>query len=421
MAVSQGTFASLSQYNYRLFAIGSLISNIGGWMAIVAQDWLVLTILTDQSSVALGLVTALQFLPVAILAPFAGALADRIDKRKLLVVTQSCSAAGTVLLFVLLAAGLVQLWHVCVLAAFAGVLMSFDNPTRHAFVSEMVPARLLPNAIGLNSASFNAARLIGPGVSGLIIGTFGVAPAIAVNAISYVGPISALLLMRTSELVTSEPAPRKRAVREGVSYVKNRPEILLVLFVVFMTSTFGMNYQLTNALMATRVFGKGAQEFGLLGSILAVGSLSAALIAARRARPRLRVLFGSLAGYAFFSTALGLAPNYVIFALLLVPVGLCALTIITTANSMIQLAAAPEYRGRVMSLYTAILLGGTPIGAPLIGWIGQAWGPRWTLLIGAIAAGLTFVAGLTFLIRHENLRVGLKPVWPPHLQVEKAS
>lgn len=421
MAVSQGTFASLSQYNYRLFAIGSLISNIGGWMAIVAQDWLVLTILTDQSSVALGLVTALQFLPVAILAPFAGALADRIDKRKLLVVTQSCSAAGTVLLFVLLAAGLVQLWHVCVLAAFAGVLMSFDNPTRHAFVSEMVPARLLPNAIGLNSASFNAARLIGPGASGLIIGTFGVAPAIAVNAISYVGPISALLLMRTSELVTSEPAPRKRAVREGVSYVKNRPEILLVLFVVFMTSTFGMNYQLTNALMATRVFGKGAQEFGLLGSILAVGSLSAALIAARRARPRLRVLFGSLAGYAFFSTALGLAPNYVIFALLLVPVGLCALTIITTANSMIQLAAAPEYRGRVMSLYTAILLGGTPIGAPLIGWIGQAWGPRWTLLIGAIAAGLTFVAGLTFLIRHENLRVGLKPVWPPHLQVEKAS
>lgn len=415
----QPMFSSLALYNYRVFAAGTLVSNIGGWMAIVAQDWLVLTELTNGSSSALGLVAGLQFLPVALLAPIAGALADRMSKRKLLLITQAAAALNALVLFLLVATGTAQLWHVFVLATLTGVTMAFDNPARQSFVSEMVPPALLPNAIGLNSASFNAARLIGPAVAGVVIAAFGVAPAIAINSVTYVAVIGALLAMRVGDLTPAPVAPRKRAVRDGIAYVRRRPDIVLVMFIVFMLGTFGMNFQLTNALMATQVFGKGAQEFGLLGSVMAIGSLSAALLAARRTRPRLRVLLGSLAGFTVFTTALALAPNYLVYAMLLVPVGLTALTALTTANSMVQLASEPEYRGRVMALYMAIFLGGTPIGAPLIGWIGDAWGARWTLLIGAVATGVTCVIAGAYLIVHDHLRVALRPSWPPKLLVEQ--
>ena len=417
MADRQPMFASLKLHNYRVFAAGALVSNIGGWMAIVAQDWLVLTELTDRSSSALGLVAGLQFLPVALLAPFAGALADQVSKRKLLIITQSIAALNALVLFTLVVTGTARLWHVFVLATITGATMAFDNPARQAFVSEMVPLTLLPNAIGLNSASFNTARLIGPALAGLIIGAFGVAPAIAVNVASFAAVIGALLVMRPDELTPAPAVPRKRAVREGIAYVRRRPDIMLVMFIVFMLGTFGMNFQLTNALMATTVFGKGAQEYGLLGSIMAVGSLSAALIAARRTRPRLRVLLGALGGFTVFTTLLALAPTYAVYAVLLVPVGLCALTVLTSANSMVQLAAGPEYRGRVMALYMAIFLGGTPLGAPLIGWIGDVWGARWTLLIGAIATGITCLLAGGWLMIHDHLRVALKPAWPPRLVV----
>lgn len=415
----QPMFASLALHNYRWFAAGALVSNVGGWMAIVAQDWLVLTELTSGSSSALGLVAGLQFLPVALFAPYAGALADRVDKRRLLLATQAIASLNALTLFVLVATGTAQLWHVFVLAALTGATMAFDNPARQAFVSEMVPPSLLPNAIGLNSASFNAARLVGPGLAGLLIGAFGVAPAIAVNAVTYMAVIGALLVMRAAELTPAPAVARRGAVREGIRYVRRRPDIMLVMFIVFMLGTFGMNFQLTNALMATQVFGKGAQEFGLLGSIMAVGSLAAALLAARRTRPRLRVLLGSLTAFTVVTALLGLAPNYLVYALLLVPVGLTALTALTTANSMVQLASEPEYRGRVMALYMAIFLGGTPLGAPLMGWIGDAWGARWTLLIGALASGLTCLLAGGYLMVHDHLRLALKPVWPPRLVVQQ--
>ena len=361
----QPLFASLRVRNYRLFALGALVSNIGGWMAMVAQDWLVLTELTAGSASALGLVAGLQFVPVALFAPLAGAFADRFDKRKVLLVTQSAAALTAVALFVLIVTGAVRLWQVFILAALLGTILAFDNPSRQAFVSEMVPAELLPNAIGLNSASFNAARLIGPGLAGILIGAFGVAPAVAINALTYAAVIGALFLMRTAELDRTPRAPGKRAVRDGLAYVRRRPDILLIMFIVFMLGTFGLNFPLTNALMATQVFGKGAEAYGLLGSVMAIGSLAAALFAARRTKPRLRVLLGSLAGFSVFTTLLAFSPSYPVYAVLLVPVGLTAMTVLPSANSMVQLSTEPEYRGRVMAVYMAIF------------WAAPRSAPRW--------------------------------------------
>lgn len=408
----QPLFASLRVRNYRLFALGALVSNVGGWMAMVAQDWLVLTELTAGSASALGLVAGLQFVPVALFAPLAGAFADRFDKRKVLLVTQSAAALTAVALFVLIVTGAVRLWQVFILAALLGTILAFDNPSRQAFVSEMVPPELLPNAIGLNSASFNAARLIGPGLAGILIGAFGVAPAVAINALTYAAVIGALLLMRTTELDRTPRAPGKRAVRDGLAYVRRRPDILLIMFIVFMLGTFGLNFPITNALMATQIFGKGAEAYGLLGSVMAVGSLAAALLAARRTKPSLRVLLGSLAGFSVFTTVLAFSPSYPVYAVLLVPVGLTAMTVLPSANSMVQLSTEPEYRGRVMAVYMAIFLGGTPIGAPLVGWVGDAWGARWTLLVGSIATGLTCLLAGAYLLLHERHRRRLRPISP---------
>ncbi|MDO4785162.1 MAG: MFS transporter [Propionibacteriaceae bacterium] len=415
-AERQPMFASLRVRNYRLFAAGALVSNIGGWMAMVAQDWLVLTELTSGSASALGLVAGLQFLPVALCAPLAGAFADRFDKRRVLLVTQSAAAASTIVLFTLVVTGAVRLWHVFILAGAFGTILSFDNPARQAFVSEMVSPELLPNAIGLNSASFNAARLVGPGVAGVLIGAFGIAPVLAINALTYAAVIGALLAMRTADLDRTPVAPRERAVRDGLAYVGRRPDILLVMFIVFMLGTFGLNFPITNALMATQIFGKGAEAYGLLGSVMAIGSLAAALLAARRTKPRLRVLLGSLAGFSGFSALLAFAPSYPVYAALLVPVGLTAMTVLPSANSMVQLSTEPEYRGRVMAVYMAIFLGGTPIGAPLIGWIGDAWGARWTLLAGSIATALTCLIAGGYLLVHERHRHRLRPISPRWLR-----
>lgn len=382
------TFASLRVRNYRLLFAGSLTSNVGTWMARVAQDWLVLTQLTDHSAMALGIVTALQFAPGVLISPIAGAVADRYGKRRIMMTTQSGTALLFAALTVLVATGAIQLWHVYLTATLAGVLWGFDAPARQAFVSEVVPDDLLSNAVGLNSASFNGARLIGPAIAGLMIAWVGIWPVFAVNTFSFVAVLLGLFLMNPGEL---RPAPVRRgrgAIREGLAYVKNRPDLQLILFCIFMLGTFGLNFQITNALMATQVFGVGPEGYGLLGSVMASGTLAAALLAARRRRPRLRLLVGALAAFATTTTLLALSPAYWVYAMLLVPVGLTSLTVMTAANTTVQLTTEPAMRGRVMSLYMAIFTGGTPLGAPLIGWVGDAWGPRWTLLVGAIATGL---------------------------------
>ena len=413
------TFASLSIYNYRIFAIGALISNTGTWMGRVAQDWLVLTELTDHSSVALGIVTGLQFAPLALFAPISGMIADRFPKRRILVATQSALALTSLLTGVLVVTGVVQLWHIYLLAFVQGVATALDNPARQTFVSEMVPHESLSNAVGLNSASFNGARLVGPGVAGLVIAGFGTGPAFFVNTLSFVAVLFALSRMRPGEL---NPAPRQRGkgqIREGLRYVRGRPDIVLIMALVFVLGTFGMNFQMTTALMATAVFHQGAGAYGLLGSIMAVGSLSAALMSARRPNPRLRILLAALAGFAVASAAAALAPSYIWFAVLLIPVGLTALTVLTTANSMVQLSVDPAMRGRVMALYMAVFLGGTPLGSPVIGWIGSTLGARWTILIGSVATGLAVVAAMLYLVRTQDIHVRYQRQQRPRLSITR--
>jgi MFS family permease len=399
------TFSSLSVYNYRVFAAGALISNTGTWMGRVAQDWLVLTQLTPHSSVALGIVTGLQFAPLAIFAPISGMIADRFPKRRILFATQSALALTSLLTGVLVVTGSVQLWQIFVLAFVQGVAAALDNPARQTFVSEMVPHESLSNAVGLNSASFNAGRLIGPGVAGLVIAAVGTGPAFFLNTLSFVAVLLALARMRPGELNLTPPHRGKGQIREGLRYVRGRPDIILIMGLVFVLGTFGMNFQMTTALMATVVFHKGAGAYGLLGSIMAVGSLSAALLSARRPNPRLRILLMAYAAFAVAAAALSFAPSYDWFAVLLIPVGLTALTVMTTANSMVQLSVAPAMRGRVMALYMAVFMGGTPLGSPLIGWIGAAWGPRWTILVGSLATGVAVFGVMLYFVRSENMRV----------------
>jgi MFS family permease len=411
------TFLSLRIHNYRLYFLGAFVSNIGTWMGRVAQDWLVLTELTDHSATALGTVTGLQFLPFLLLAPWAGMLADRFPKRRILATTQSGLALSSLVTGTLVLTGAAELWMVYAVALFEGVVTAADNPARQSFVSEMVPRERISNAVALNSASFNAGRLIGPGLAGVIIAAWGTGVVLVLNTLTFVAVLVALALMRRREL---RPAPRaggRGAIAEGLRYVRGRPDLVMVMALVFVLGTFGMNFQITTALMATSEFGKGAEEYGVLGSLMAVGSLSAALLSARRSQPRLRVLLAAMAGFVLATGAAALAPTYAVFALTLVPVGLAALTALTTANAMVQLRTAPQMRGRVMALYMAIFFGGTPVGAPIVGWIGDAWGPRWTIAIGSVAVGLALLTASFWLSRRQNVRVSFETQRRPRFQV----
>lgn len=411
------TFASLAIRNYRIYALGAIVSNIGTWMGRVAQDWVVLTELTDHSASALGIVTGLQFLPMLLLAPWTGAVSDRYPKRLVLLVTQAVLGLTALVGGVLVVTGTAALWHFYVLALMTGVAAAFDNPARQTFVSEMVPRERLTNAVALNSASFNLGRLVGPAVAGVMIAGVGTGPTLLVNAVTFGAVLLAVLSLRASELSPSPRGGGRGSALEGLRYVRGRPDIILVLVLIFVLGTFGMNFQLTIALMATQVFGRGAEGYGLLGSIMAVGSLSGALVAARRSAPRLRVLLTSLVGFTVAAAAAALAPSYVVFAIALAACGLTSLTVMTTANAMVQTRTDPVMRGRVMALYMAIFFGGTPLGAPLIGWVGDVLGARWTIGIGAIAVGLTLVAVSFWLARHENVQVSYSSQRRPRVRV----
>ena len=412
------TFTSFSERNYRIYYAGAFVSNVGTWMGRVAQDWLVLTELTDHSSQALGIVTGLQFLPFLLLAPWAGAIADRFPRRRILVVTQSLLLVTSLLLAALVLLDVATLAQVYAIALLQGVITAIDNPARQSFVSEMVPREKLANAVALNSASFNGGRLIGPGVAGLMIAGYGTGWTLLVNVATFAFVLAALALLRPGELIPAPLTRGKGAIREGIHYVRNRPDIQVVMLLVFVLGTFGMNFQVTTALMATQEFDKGPTEYGILGSIMAVGSLTAALLSARRGEPRLRVLLLSMAGFTISTTAASLAPTYELFALALVPTGLAALTALTTANAMVQLRTDPLVRGRVMALYMAIFMGGTPIGAPIIGWIGEVWGARWTIAIGPIAIGITLVCVMWWIARQQNVRVSYESQRSPRITIE---
>ncbi len=396
------TFRALSNHNYRLYAAGGVVSNTGTWMQRVAQDWLVLQ-LTNNSGTALGITTGLQFLPILLLSPYAGLIADRFPKRRLLQVTQLMMALPALLLGVLAITGLVETWHVYTLAFVFGIGTAFDAPARQSFVSEIVSKDDVSNAVGLNSASFNAARIVGPALAGFMIaGLGGGASAtgwvIAINALSYGAVVFVLQRMRTSELDSPLPQGRQKGmIRDGMRYIRSRPDIMMILAIVFFTGTFGLNFQMTSALMATEVFDKGASEYGILGTTMAVGSLAGALLAARRGVVRHRLVILAALAFGIAEVVAGVLPSYLTFALWTPVLGITALTMITAANTTIQLTVAPELRGRVMALYMMIFMGGTPLGAPIVGWVGEVFGARWTLIGGGAMTVLgTLVAVAVF-------------------------
>lgn len=380
-------------------------------MQRVAQDWLVLQVLTNGGGLQVGIVTALQFVPLLLLSPWTGALADRVNRRRLLQMTQAATGLLGVGLGALVITNTVNIWFVYLFALLGGVASAFDSPVRQAFVSELVPAGNLPNAVGLSSAAFNAARLIGPAVSGLLIQAVGMAWVFFINGLLFAVPVLTLALMRPSELQESYTVSKKKGqIREGFKYVRNRPDIMAVMIVMGVVSAFGLNFQMTSALMATQVFNKSAGEYGLLGSYMAIGSLAGALMAARRAHPRLRLIIVAAFVFGACEVALALAPSYLWFAVFSVPTGFAALTLITSANSAVQISTDPWIRGRVMSLYSMIFMGSTPLGAPLIGWVGQVLGARWSLGIGAISCLVIALA----------IGIWGMGYWHVHLQVDKS-
>jgi len=399
------TFRALSVHNYRLYFAGSIVTNTGTWMQRVAQDWLVLREL-DAGGSALGIVTGLQFLPMLLVTPFAGVLADRFPKRRLLAVTQTVMALCALVLGVLVVSGSVQLWHVYTIALLSGLGAAVDAPVRQAFVMEMVGQDNLQNAVALNSTTFHGGRMVGPAVAGLLIAAFDTGPVFLINAATYGAVLLSLSLMRTAEL---DPSPRVAAgpglMREGLRYVMDRPDLQAILLAVFFVGTFGLNFQLTSALMATQVFEKGPTAYGVLGSIMAVGSLAGALLAARRTTVRMRLAIGAGVTFGVIEMVVGVMPTYLTFALMLVPLGLAALTFMTAANTLMQMSVAPHLRGRVMALYMAVFMGGTPIGAPLIGWVGETYGARWTLVGGGVLTVFGCALSGLILMRRNGVRV----------------
>ncbi|TGB00554.1 MFS transporter [Streptomyces palmae] len=397
-------FSSLRIRNYRLFAIGGVISNTGTWMARIAQDWLVLSL--TGSSAAVGITTALQFLPMLLFGLYGGVIADRYPKRRLLLMTQSALGACGLALAVLTLSGHVQVWHVYLIAFLFGLVTVVDNPARQAFVVEMVGPRDLRNAVSLNSANFQSARLVGPAIAGVLITAVGSGWAFLLNGLSFGAPLIGLLLMRTSELHKIERAPRgKGQLREGLRYVAGRPELIWPIVLVGCIGTFGFNFPIWLSAFADDVFHAGPGTYGLLNSLMAAGSVTGALLAARRASSRLRLLVGAALLFGVLEVAAAMAPTFWLFAALMVPIGIFGLTFNVTANSSVQLATDPAMRGRVMSLFMMVFVGGTPLGGPLVGWLTDEYGARLGFAAGGLVSALSATAVGLVLARIGGLRL----------------
>jgi len=412
------TFASLHYFNYRMWFCGALVSNMGAWIQRVGQDWLVLRVLTNANGWAPAIVTALQFLPFIGLSAYAGVLADRLPRRRLLVLTQAGQAILAFTLGILTLTGVVQLWHVYVFAFLLGCVTAIDNPVRQTFVQEMVPGDMLPNAVGLNSASFNSSRLIGPAIAGLLIQAFGCGVTFMINGCTFTATIVALMLMRPKLLYPVPKVERhKGQIREAVQYVRRRRDLVMIFTVMAVLSCFAFNTQLTNALMATKVFDKPAGQFGLISSVFAIGALLGALGAARRRHPRLRLILTAGFFFGIAAACSAIAPSYWTFGLAGIFVGFCMLTTMTAANSTIQMSTTPAMRGRVISLYMLIFQGVTPIGSLTIGGIAQHFSTRWSVGVGAVVALAVTLAALWWARRNWKITVRLDQVMPPHFTV----
>ncbi len=402
------TFRSLWVRNYRLYFSGQMLSNTGTWMQRVAQDWLVLT-LSGGSGAALGITTGLQFLPYLLFSMWGGTLADRISRRRLLIITQTLMGMLALALGAVTLAGQATVGVVYLFAFALGLVSAVDNPSRQAFVGEMVTKPDLPNAVALNSASFNLGRILGPALAGVMIAIIGTGWVFVLNGLSFGVTIAALCAMRAAELVP--PARREGSVRlaQGLRYVRYRPDLILILVLVGVVGTLGFNFQLTLALMAREQFGLGAEAFGTLSTAMAVGSLGGSLLAARRVTVPVQLVVAAAVLFAILEVLAGLAPTFLIMVLVLPAVGVVALTFSNTAQSYLQLRSEAWVRGRVMGVFTLVFFGGTPIGAPLVGWIADQFGPRWGLLGGGLSTlVLTVIAALVYLRRQQPTPLSLR-------------
>jgi MFS family permease len=394
-----GNWRSFRHRNYRILFPANTVSNIGSWAQRIAQDWLVLE-LTDNNGTYLGLVTAVQFAPVLFFSLHGGKFADRFNKRKVLILTNIMGGAASLGLGVLVITDLIALWHVFALAAVLGISTAIDAPVRQAFTTEVVGQSDLPNAVSLNSANFNAGRLIGPAISGGLIAAFGTGPSFIVNGLSYFFVIAALLNLNEKAFFHLDRPKSDGSIREGIAYAKARPDIYVVMLMVFFLATFGLNFQIFNALMATQEFGLGPASFGLMGTFIAIGSLSGAIGSARleRFRNTKFVIKGGII-FSISIMALSIIPNYTLYILWLPICGVTALTTLVSANSIVQTSTDPAIRGRVMGLYLLIFMGGTPFGSPLIGTTTEILGIRPTI---ALCGGISLAASVIIWFRYKN-------------------
>lgn len=401
-----GMFHSLRNYNYRLWAVGALVSNVGTWMQRIGQDWLVLTVLTDNNATAVGTVMALQFGPALLLLPLSGYAADHLDRRKLLMFTQAAAGLLALGLGVVVLTGVVQLWHVYGFALLLGCVTAFDAPARQAFVSDLVSDDSLSNAVALNSASFNASRMVGPAVAGLLIAAVGEGWLFLINAGSYAAVLVSLWFLRIHELhAEARPAHTRGSVLAGLRYVWQRPDLVAVMVMLALIGTFGFNFAIFISTMSVTVFGGDASQYGLLTSAMAVGTLTGALLSARRPLPGMVLMGVAAAVFGVTVAVAAVMPGPWLFAVVLFFVGLAAITFMTASNSMMQVTTERSMRGRVLALRIAVVMGGTPIGAPLVGWLVDHFGARWALGLGAMSGLAAAAVAVAYLVRYRDLRL----------------
>lgn len=412
-------FQSLRVRNYRIFATGQLVKLLGVWMMHIAQDWLVLD-LSDDSATALGVVIALQFTPVLFLTLLSGRLADRYDKRLLLIIANAAWCVLSVGMSLLVLTGVVEIWHVFLFAALLGVAQAVETPVRQAFVSELVPTPLLPNALSLSSATFNSARIVGPAVAGVGIAAFDVGPVFLISALASLSPLVGLLRIRVADLYrdkrSAEAEQDSGRVIDGLRYVWRRQDLLLPLTLVLVLGLALFNFQLTLAALAKTKFNTAASSFGLFTTALAIGALVGALASGgRRSRPTAYRVIGAAFLFSSFSILVGLVPLYWLVIVLLVPTGFFMVYFVQAANQRVQLGTDSAFRGRVMALWVLVFLGTNPIGAPIIGWIAEHLGAGASIWLGGVVSFVTAALTLAWQLRHtgSRLRVQLRP----HLRV----
>jgi MFS family permease len=411
-------FSSLSITNFRTYFIGVTASNVGSWMARTGQSWIVLMVLTDQSSTALGYVNFFMFVPSLVLTPLAGSLADRFPKYKIMLYGQIVMGLDAVILSTLVFTDSVQLWHVYLFAFIDGAAGAFDQPARAAFVSEIVGPHQLSNAISLNSASFNAARAIGPGVAGLVIAMFDTGVVFAVDALSFFTMIVSLIRMNKKLLYPAPAQTREQAsIIAGFKYIKRRPDLMVLVFIGLAVGGLGFNFIISNAVMATQQFGRGSGEYGILGSMMGIGAVLAAMVSARTGGFRIRFILLGMGIYTFLSAIAAFSPSYWLFAGLQVPIGFAVIMSLLGANALLQTHTAPEFRGRVLAVWGITMTGVAPIVSPTVGWLGDAVGAYATVLFGAVCVGVALIIVTALIMKNHQIRFRLVThQWPPRLE-----